>query len=88
MASSPRCGSSWIRRFLLEHLVRERNLARNTQYSYRDTLALLMPFVGQVHKPIDQLDVVDVSAENVRSPFSTWSRRAIAACPRAISVSP
>ena len=87
MASSPRCGS-WIRRFLLEHLVRERNLARNTQYSYRDTLALLMPFVaGQVHKPIDQLDVVDVSAENVRQ-FHTWSRRAIAACPRAISVSP
>ena len=28
----------WIRRFLLEHLVAERNLARNTQRSYRDTL--------------------------------------------------
>ena len=28
----------WIRRFLLEHLVAERNLARNTQASYRDTL--------------------------------------------------
>jgi integrase/recombinase XerD len=66
MANSPRCGS-WIRRFLLEYLVRERNLARNTQCSYRDTLALLMPFVaGRVGKPIDQLDVVDVSAENVR----------------------
>jgi len=36
----------WIRRFLLEHLVRERNLSRNTQRSYRDTLALLMPFVS------------------------------------------
>lgn len=66
MANSPRCGS-WIRRFLLEYLVRERNLARNTQRSYRDTLALLMPFVaGRVHKSIDQIDVVDVSAENVR----------------------
>ena len=28
----------WVRRFLLEHLVAERNLARNTQRSYRDTL--------------------------------------------------
>ena len=32
----------WVRRFLLEHLVAERNLARNTQVSYRDTLALLL----------------------------------------------
>ena len=30
----------WIRRFLLEHLVGERNLARNTQLSYRDALSL------------------------------------------------
>jgi len=29
----------WVRRLLLEHLVSERNLARNTQRSYRDTLA-------------------------------------------------
>ena len=36
----------WVRRFLLEHLVLERNLARNTQHSYRDTLALLLPFVS------------------------------------------
>ena len=33
----------WLRRFLEEHLVSERNLARNTQLSYRDTLALLLP---------------------------------------------
>jgi site-specific recombinase XerD len=31
----------WVRRFLLEHLVAERNLARNTQCSYRDTMVLL-----------------------------------------------
>ena len=37
----------WVRRFLLEHLVAERNLARNTQVSYRDTLSLLLPFVGK-----------------------------------------
>jgi len=33
----------WIRRFLLEHLVAERNLSHNTQISYRDTLSLLLP---------------------------------------------
>ena len=27
----------WVRRFLLEHLVADRNLSRNTQVSYRDT---------------------------------------------------
>ena len=27
----------WVRRFLLEYLVSERNLTRNTQCSYRDT---------------------------------------------------
>ena len=31
----------WVRRFLLEHLVAERNMARNTQRSYRDALKLL-----------------------------------------------
>src|SRR5215471_10875567 len=44
----------WVRRFLLEHLVGERNLARNTQRSYRDTLALLIPFIAdKVHKQVD-----------------------------------
>src|SRR5436309_777785 len=37
----------WVRRFLLEHLVAERNLARSTQMSYRDTLTLLLPFVSR-----------------------------------------
>ena len=41
----------WVRRFLLEHLVGERNLSRNTQRSYRDTLALLIPFIAdKAHK--------------------------------------
>lgn len=58
----------WIRRFLLEHLVTERNLSRNTQRSYRDTFALLIPFVGaKLHKPIDQLSVTDLSSEKVRA---------------------
>lgn len=58
----------WVRRFLLEYLVAERNLARNTQVSYRDTLTLLLPFVSrQAAVPIDRLAVHDVSADRVRS---------------------
>ncbi len=57
----------WMRRFLLEHLVNERNLARNTQQSYRDAACLLLPFVAQqTRKQIDQLLVHDVSPEMVR----------------------
>src|SRR2546425_8096715 len=33
---------SWVRRFLLEHLIGDLNLSRNTQASYRDTLTLLL----------------------------------------------
>ncbi len=57
----------WVRRFLLEHLVAERNLARNTQCSYRDALTLLIPFVsGRLHQSVDRLTLVDVSADLVR----------------------
>ena len=57
----------WVRRFLMEHLVGERNLARNTQRSYRDTLRLLLPDVARrAGKPIDRLAVTDLSAERVR----------------------
>ena len=58
---------SWVRRFLLEHLVGERNLALNTQRSYRDTLALLIPFVAKKSaKVVDRLTVIDLSADLVR----------------------
>jgi integrase/recombinase XerD len=58
----------WVRRFLLEHLVGERNLARNTQQSYRDTLRLLLPFTARgSRKPIDQLEVEDLSVARVRT---------------------
>lgn len=59
--------AGWVRRFLLEHLVGERNLSRNTQASYRDALALLLPFAAkQLRRPIDRLAVKDFSAEVVR----------------------
>ncbi len=58
----------WVRRFLLEHVVGERNLAINTQKSYRDTLRLLLPYVSRKNrKPIDRLTVNDLSPSMVRS---------------------
>ena len=57
----------WIRRFLLEHLVAERNLSRNTQRSYRDTLCLLLPQLAlQSRTTVDVLEVEDLSASAVR----------------------
>ncbi len=56
----------WLRRFLAEHIVTERNLARNTQKSYRDTFALLLPFVGaKARKPVDRLAVEDLTPRRV-----------------------
>jgi integrase/recombinase XerD len=58
----------WVRRFLLEYLVRDRNLARNTQRAYRDVLRQLLPFaVGHARKSVDRLEVEDLSRELVRA---------------------
>ena len=57
----------WVKRFLLDHLIEERNLSRNTQRSYRDTLMLLMPYAtAEQNKPVDRLDVFDLSNELLR----------------------
>jgi integrase/recombinase XerD len=57
----------WIRRFLLEHLVAERNLARNTQRSYRDAMVMLLPFMARTtHTAVDRLTVEDLSPVMVR----------------------
>ena len=57
----------WLRRFLTEHIVSERNLAINTRKSYRDTFSLLLPFVSAgVHKPVDRLAVSDLTSTRVR----------------------
>ena len=48
----------WLRRFLTEYIVTERNLARNTRKSYRDTFTLFLPFVSRkLRKPMDRLAV-------------------------------
>lgn len=67
MTNPPLLGP-WIRRFLLEHVVAERNLARNTQLSYRDALALLMPFASvQQRQPIDRLTIEQLSPELIKA---------------------
>lgn len=57
----------WIKRFLLEYIPIDRNLARNTQHSYRDALRLVVIFASEVlrRKP-DELLVEDLDANLVR----------------------
>jgi site-specific recombinase XerD len=51
----------------MEHMVGERNLARNTQRSYRDALQLLLPAIARrARKAVDRLKVTDVSADRLR----------------------
>lgn len=58
----------WIRRFLMEYLVGERNLARNTQQSYRDAVRLLVVFVAaNTHKKVDELLIADIDADLLRA---------------------
>lgn len=66
MTSSKLIGP-WVRRFLLEHVVGERNLSINTQRSYRDMLTLFLPFAAKrSKKAIDRLEVLDLSPDLVR----------------------
>lgn len=54
----------FVRRFLLEELVADRNLSPNTQKSYRDTIRLLFVYVAEHHAidptrlTVEQLDAV------------------------------
>ena len=57
----------WVRRFLLEHIVADLNLSRNTQASYRDAMTLLLPFAAkQLGHQIDQLEIERVAPDVVR----------------------
>jgi integrase len=60
----------FVRRFLLEHIVADRNLSLNTQKSYRDALLLLLRFVAERYgiEPT-QLTVGDLNLGT--SPFVT-----------------
>mgnify|MGYP005812000591 CR=1 FL=1 len=57
----------WIKRFLLEYLPADRNYARNTQHSYRDTLRLLVMFASTtLHRRPDELSLEELDADLVR----------------------
>ena len=59
--------SPWIKRFLLEYLITERNLSRNTVLSYRDTFRQCIPFISKkAKKPIHQLTVKDMSPKGIK----------------------
>ncbi|MDY0165645.1 MAG: tyrosine-type recombinase/integrase [Thermoguttaceae bacterium] len=58
----------FVRRFLLEELVADRNLTTNTQKSYRDTIRLLFGFVADRHATDPtRVTVEQVDATVVRS---------------------
>jgi len=58
----------WIRRFLLEYLLKERNLSVNTQRSYRDTMILLLQFIaGDLKKQPGELAVADLTEERLQA---------------------
>lgn len=59
---------SFVRRFLLESVIADRNLSRNTQTSYRDAIRLLLCFIAERYR-IDptHLTIEDVNAEVVRN---------------------
>ena len=57
----------WVRRFLVEHVVADLNLSRNTQASYRDALGLFLPFAAKEQRQaVDQLDLECLSPEIIR----------------------
>ena len=66
---------TWIKRFLMEYLPIERNLAANTLMSYRDCLTLLLPFVAKCcGKPVVRLKIEDLSADRVTAFLSHLER--------------
>jgi integrase/recombinase XerD len=66
----------WVRRFLVEHIVVERNLSKNTQKSYRDALSLLLPFIAKSEGASpDQLKVEQLSPDLVREFFQDLQKK-------------
>jgi integrase/recombinase XerD len=58
----------WIKRFLMEYLIAERNLAQNTQRSYRDAVRLLVVFTAaKMQKKVDELLIPDIDADLLRN---------------------
>jgi integrase/recombinase XerD len=57
----------WVRRFLVEYLIGERNYSLNTQQSRRDTFVLFLPFAAKRCRcALDQLALSKINPELVR----------------------
>ncbi len=66
--TKPTLLGSWIKRFLLDYLVTERNLSINTRSSYRDMIILLLHYLSTHHKKsVDRLLITDISLNTVSS---------------------
>jgi site-specific recombinase XerD len=67
----------FIRRFLLEDVLADRNLTLNTQRSYRDAICLLLRFLADRHSTEPtRVTVEQVTSAVNRSPasvFTLWS---------------
>ena len=58
----------WLRRYLEDYVVFDRNLAENTRKSYRDTFALMLPFISKgARKPVDRLIIDDLTVDRLRA---------------------
>ena len=57
----------WVRRFLIEYLIGERNYSFNTQRSYRDTFRLFLPFAAKRCRcAVDRLSLAAIKPKVVR----------------------
>lgn len=58
--------SYWVRRFLLEYIISERNLSKNTQLSYRDTFKLFIPFLSKKTRVnVEEILLEQITTENI-----------------------
>jgi integrase/recombinase XerD len=58
----------WVRRFLVQYVIDERNYTPDTQHSYRDTFRLFLPFTArQCRCAVDQLALLKVTPKVVRA---------------------
>jgi integrase/recombinase XerD len=57
----------WVRRFLIEYLIGERNYSLNTQQSYRNTFLLFLPFAAKRCRcTVDRLALAAIKPKLVR----------------------
>jgi site-specific recombinase XerD len=57
----------WVRRFLVEYVIAERNYSLNTQRSYRDTFLLFLPFAAKRCRcAVDQLAMAKIKPKLIR----------------------